>query len=81
MRAAYNYLRATGELRCTVPKGEEAAVFVKGTVDGYYVQVVGMVVEGMGAAGEEGSWCAHAAYGMEAFMMRDAGCSFPMGMW
>jgi len=37
VRAAYNYLRATGELRCTVPKGEEAAVFVEGTVDGYYV--------------------------------------------
>jgi hypothetical protein len=73
VRAAYNYLRAMGEAKCSVPKGEGATVFVEGMVDGYYVQVVGMAVEGMGAAGEEGSWCRHVAYGMEAFMVRDAG--------
>lgn len=57
-------------------------MFVEGTVSGYYVQVVGMAVEGSGAAREEGSCCKHVAYGMEACMMRDAGCYFPMGrMW
>ncbi|KAK0742630.1 hypothetical protein B0T18DRAFT_430067 [Schizothecium vesticola] len=79
VRAAYNYLRAMGEAKCSVPKGEGATVFVEGMVDGYYVQVMGMAGEGMGAAGEEGSWCQHVAYGMEAYMVRDAGCCFPMG--
>lgn len=81
VRAAYNYLRAMGEVRCAVPKGEGAVVFVEGTVDGYYVQVVGMAAEGVQAAGEEGSWCEHVAYGMEAFMVTDAGCYFPKGRY
>ncbi|KAK1835677.1 hypothetical protein QBC39DRAFT_378881 [Podospora conica] len=78
VRAAYNYLRAMGETRCAVPGGQGATVFVEGTVDGYYVQVVGMAAKGSGAE-EEGSFCEHVAFGMEAFMVRDAGCYFPMG--
>lgn len=57
----YNYLRAMGEARSSVDKREGAAVFVEGMVDGYFVQVVGMAVEGSGAAGEQGSWYEHTA--------------------